>query len=85
MSVDEKYHAHDLDNYILSRDRVRRSTRIPYRYNDYVDINLIIYALNTDLETNIPRTYQESISSANSNKWKRAMHEEIASLPENNT
>lgn len=64
---------------------MRRSTRILSRYNDYVDTNLIIYALNVDFETNIPSTYPEAISCADFDKWKRVMDEEIDSLVKNNT
>lgn len=73
-----------LNDYLLSRDRPRRSIKPPERYEGG---NLIAYALHSakDLETNKPKTYAEAVSSPLAAEWKKAMNEEMQSLLKNKT
>ncbi|KAL0296165.1 UNVERIFIED_CONTAM: Retrovirus-related Pol polyprotein from transposon TNT 1-94 [Sesamum radiatum] len=65
------------NSYQLVRDRERRESRIPSRYKDFH------LALNT--VSNEPSSYEEALKSVDSEKWIKAMNEEIKALHDNNT
>lgn len=70
--MDEIYHEHNLDDYILSRDKTKRTTRIPFKYDGYVDINLIIYSLNCHIGfAFVPNDYKKVITCPNLAKWNK--------------
>ena len=80
---DEILEDSNLDNYLLSRDRTRRTIRVPSRF---LDANLVIYALNVSVADNyVPENFQDAISCSDSSKWQRAMNEELESLKKNKT
>ncbi|KAL0322590.1 UNVERIFIED_CONTAM: Retrovirus-related Pol polyprotein from transposon TNT 1-94 [Sesamum angustifolium] len=65
------------NSYQLARDRERRESRIPSRYKDFH------LALNT--VSNEPSSYEEALNTVDSEKWIKAMNEEIKALQDNNT
>ncbi|KAK4384556.1 Retrovirus-related Pol polyprotein from transposon TNT 1-94 [Sesamum angolense] len=65
------------NSYQLARDRERRESRIPSRYKDFH------LALNT--VSNEPSSYEEALKTVDSEKWIKAMNEEIKALHDNNT
>jgi len=71
-------------SYNLVRDREKRQTKEPQRYN-YADI--IAYALNLEIDNQgiDPISYKEGTSGPDGDNWKAAMTEEIDSLMKNNT
>ncbi|TXG67707.1 hypothetical protein EZV62_008982 [Acer yangbiense] len=73
----------DLEDYNLTRDRVRREVRAPNRFG-YADI--VAYALQVAGEVNDePRSYQDAVTRSDSLLWKKAMSEEFESLQKNKT
>src|SRR4030065_1271202 len=73
----------DLD-YLLARDRERRTIVAPRRYG-YVD--LVSYALNAaeELQDSDPRTFKDALESKDGKFWLKAVKEEISSLEKNHT
>ncbi|TXG57404.1 hypothetical protein EZV62_018717 [Acer yangbiense] len=68
----------DLEDYNLTRDRVRREVRAPNSFG-YADI--VAYALQVTGEVNDePRNYQDAVTRSDSLLWKKAMSEEFESL-----
>lgn len=77
--------AGNLDNYLLARDRVRRTgTRLPARY---ADSEMLFFALHVaeQLEHSEPATYSEAVNGPEKEKWIKAMKEEFDSLIRNKT
>lgn len=74
----------EIQDYQLVMDRQRREIKASKRY---VYAHLIAYALTAahELENDKPRTYKEAISGRDSERWIKAMKEEIKSLYKNNT
>ena len=77
--ISEDAGTHD---YQLTRDRVRRSVRMPNRFG-FADI--VHFALNIEQCNDEPRSYKEAVQSIDKEKWEAAMKEEINSLNKNNT
>ncbi|KAH9685181.1 Integrase catalytic domain-containing protein [Citrus sinensis] len=73
----------EIQDYQLVRDRQRREIKASKRY---VYAHLIAYALTAayELENDEPRTYKEAVSGRDSERWIKAMKEEIKSLYKNN-
>ncbi|KAL2253784.1 UNVERIFIED_CONTAM: Retrovirus-related Pol polyprotein from transposon TNT 1-94 [Sesamum indicum] len=63
-----------LDNYQLARDRDRRQTRIPSRLRDF--------HTSLNIELGEPSSVEEALKS---DKWLKAMNEEMKSLKDNKT
>lgn len=74
----------DLDNYILARDRKRRETKMPSKYDDF---DVVAYALSAaqDIEVDEPRSYQEAMRSKDRVFWTAASDDEMVSLNKNET
>ena len=74
----------DLDHYILARDRVRRETKLPSKYDDF---DVVAYALSAanDIDINEPKSYQEAMRSKERKLWTAASDEEMDSLDRNKT
>lgn len=72
------------DNYLLSRDRVRRQIRPPPRF---ANTNFTSFALNVLdlLELEEPTNYNEAVRSKDWSKWKKVVEEKLESLDKNNT
>ncbi|KAL0337676.1 UNVERIFIED_CONTAM: Retrovirus-related Pol polyprotein from transposon TNT 1-94 [Sesamum calycinum] len=78
LEIETSNEEHDSENtYQLARDRERRESRIPSRYKDFQ------LALNT--ESYELSSYEEALKSTYSEKWIKAMNEEIKSLHDNKT
>jgi len=60
--------------------RDRETLKKPKHLEDYVALAAVFLAEHRE-----PETYDEAVSSIESEEWKRAMQEEIRSLQENNT
>ena len=83
MEVEQQVDIEDpLVDYMLSRDHVRRSIRLPSRY---AQADLIAFALSVAdiLELEEPKSYTEAKVSKEQPFWKKAMEEEIESLMKN--
>ncbi|KAL0435944.1 UNVERIFIED_CONTAM: Retrovirus-related Pol polyprotein from transposon TNT 1-94 [Sesamum radiatum] len=65
------------NQYLLARDRERRETRIPSRFQDY--------HLALNIEHAEPTTFDEALKSPDSEQWLSAMKEEMKSLYDNKT
>ncbi|XP_052185243.1 uncharacterized protein LOC127796879 [Diospyros lotus] len=74
----------ELDDYVLSRDKVRREIKPPTRY---AHADIIAYALNIgdSIEHEEPVSYQEACSSNYKTNWLKAIKEEMESLQKNKT
>ena len=76
----------DLRNYMLARDRVRRTSEIPARFSDS---EMLFYAFTAaeEVELEEPLTYTEAMGGNERDKWLRAMNDihEIDSLLKNKT
>lgn len=74
----------DLDSYILARDRKRRESKMPSKYDDF---DVVAYALSaaSDIEVDEPRSYQEAMRSKDRDLWDAASKDEIVSLDKNET
>ena len=84
----------NLDNYVLVRDRAKRTTTIPARYRDEGNVSLsrpsefrdeddmtaYAFAIAEEEDTYEPITFQEAINSSKKNEWNGAMKEEMTSL-----
>ena len=89
----------NLDNYVLVRDRAKRTTTIPARYRDEGNVSLsrpsgfrdeddmtaFAFAIAEEEDTYEPMTFQEAINSSKKNEWNGAMKEEMTSLKKNHT
>lgn len=74
----------NVNDYRLTRDRVRRVIRPPSRYGE---ADLVAYALATtdEFAEMEPSNYTEAVNCKESYKWKQAMEEEMTSLLKNQT
>lgn len=74
----------EVQDYQLTRDRVRRQPRPNPRYEL---LNMTDFALvsREEIEQAEPTSYEEAIHGKNSENWLRAMKEEMQSLNENKT
>nr|GEZ04257.1 zinc finger, CCHC-type [Tanacetum cinerariifolium] len=70
---DEELQQHNLENYVLVRDRAKRTTYIP------AGIGM------KEEDTHEPITFQEAINSSDKDVWVRAMVEDMSSLMKNHT
>ncbi|GJS26881.1 retrotransposon protein, putative, ty1-copia subclass [Tanacetum coccineum] len=88
----------NLDNYVLVRDRAKRTTIIPARYRDEGNVSLsrpsgskvddmaaYAVAIAEEEDTHEPITFQDAINSSEKDEWVRAMKEEMSSLKKNHT
>ncbi|GKA21706.1 retrovirus-related pol polyprotein from transposon TNT 1-94 [Tanacetum coccineum] len=96
---DEGPQQQNLDNYVLVRDREKRTITIPARYRDESNVSLsrpsgsrveddmaaYAFAIAEEEDTHEPITFQEAINSSEKNEWVRAMNEEIGSLKKKHT
>ncbi|GKA51263.1 retrotransposon protein, putative, ty1-copia subclass [Tanacetum coccineum] len=95
---DEGPQQQNLDNYVLVRDRAKRTTTIPARYRDEGNVSLsrpsgskvddmaaYAFAIAEEEDTHEPITFQEAINSSEKDEWVRAMKEEMSSLKKNHT
>ncbi|GJU70615.1 retrotransposon protein, putative, ty1-copia subclass [Tanacetum coccineum] len=95
---DEEPQQQNLDNYVLVRDRAKRTTTIPARYRDEGNVSLsrpsgskvddmaaYAFAIAEEEDTHEPITFQEAINSSEKDEWVRAMEEEMSSLKKNHT
>ncbi|GKC60480.1 retrotransposon protein, putative, ty1-copia subclass [Tanacetum coccineum] len=71
---DEGPQQQNLDNYVLVRDRAKRTTTIPARYRDEGNVSL-----------SRPSGSKDAINSSEKDEWVRAMKEEMSSLKKNHT
>ncbi|GJX16818.1 retrovirus-related pol polyprotein from transposon TNT 1-94 [Tanacetum coccineum] len=71
---DEGPQQQNLDNYVLVRDRAKRTIAIPVRYRDEGNVSL-----------SRPLGSREAINSSEKDEWVRAMEEEMSSLKKNHT
>lgn len=84
-SESEKDEAPDnLQSYVFARDRQRRTTRPPSRYEDG-DVDAYALMMAELVEEEEPLTYGEAIRSKNGKKWRAASDEEMESLEKNHT
>ncbi|GJW14106.1 retrotransposon protein, putative, ty1-copia subclass [Tanacetum coccineum] len=95
---DEGPQQQNLDNYVLVRDRAKRTTTIPARYRDEGNVSLsrpsgskeydmaaYAFTIAEEEDTHEPITFQEAINSSEKDEWVRAMEEEMSSLKKNHT
>ncbi|GJU28111.1 retrovirus-related pol polyprotein from transposon TNT 1-94, partial [Tanacetum coccineum] len=96
---DEGPQQQNLDNYVLVRDRAKRTITIPARYRDEGNVSLsrppgsrveddmvaYAFAIAEEEDTHEPITFQEAINSSEKDEWVRAMEEEMSSLKKNHT
>ena len=71
-------------DYLLARDRERRTIMAPRRYG-YAD--LVCFPLNAaeDVQDSKPRNFKEAFESKESEYWLKAVNEEMDSLEKNQT
>ncbi|GJS83328.1 retrovirus-related pol polyprotein from transposon TNT 1-94 [Tanacetum coccineum] len=95
---DEEPQQQNLDNYVLMRDRAKRTTIIPARYRDegnvlfsrpsgskVDDMTAYAFAIAEKEDTHEPITIQEAINSSKKDEWVRTMEEDMSSLKKNHT
>ncbi|GJT14077.1 retrotransposon protein, putative, ty1-copia subclass [Tanacetum coccineum] len=95
---DEGPQQQNLDNYVLVRDRAKRTTTIPARYRDEGNVSLsrpsgskvddmaaYAVAIAEEEDTHEPITFQDAINSSEKDEWVCAMEEEMSSLKKNHT
>ncbi|GJT52209.1 retrotransposon protein, putative, ty1-copia subclass [Tanacetum coccineum] len=95
---DEGPQQQNLDNYVLVRDRAKRTTTIPARYRDEGNVSLsrpsgskvddmaaYAFAIAEEEDTHEPIKFQEAINSSEKDEWVRAMKEEMSSLKKKHT
>ncbi|GKC95633.1 retrotransposon protein, putative, ty1-copia subclass, partial [Tanacetum coccineum] len=95
---DEGPQQQNLDNYVLVRDRAKRTTTIPARYRDEGNVSLsrpsgskvddmaaYAFAIAEEEDTHEPITLQEAINSSEKDEWVRAMKKEMSSFKKNHT
>ena len=74
----------DLRNYVLARDRVRRTIKPPSKFEDG---DFVAYALasSEDVEIEEPKSFHDAMKSKEWKLWNRAADEEMTSLDKNET
>ncbi|GJT35190.1 hypothetical protein Tco_0925609, partial [Tanacetum coccineum] len=90
---DEGSQQRNLDNYVLMRDRAKRTTTIPTRYKHEGNVSLsspsgskeydmaaYAFAIAEEQDTHEPITFQEAINSSEKDEWVHAMEEEMSTL-----
>ncbi|GJW24820.1 retrovirus-related pol polyprotein from transposon TNT 1-94, partial [Tanacetum coccineum] len=95
---DEEPQQNNLDNYVLVRNKAKRTTTIPARYRDKGNVSLsrpsgskvddlatYEFAIAEEEDTHEPITFQEAINSSEKDEWVRVMEEEMSSLKKNHT
>ncbi|GKA44372.1 retrotransposon protein, putative, ty1-copia subclass [Tanacetum coccineum] len=95
---DEGPQQQNLDNYVLVRDRAKRTTTIPARYRDEGNISLsrpsgskvddmaaYAFAIAEEEDTHEPITFQDAINLSEKDEWVCAMKEDMSSLKKNHT
>ncbi|GJR94831.1 retrovirus-related pol polyprotein from transposon TNT 1-94 [Tanacetum coccineum] len=95
---DEGPQQQNLENYVLVRDRAKRTTTIPARYRDEGNVSLsrpsgskvddmaaYAAAIAEEEDTHEPIIFQDKINSSEKDEWVRAMEEEMSSLKKNHT
>ncbi|GJW66600.1 retrovirus-related pol polyprotein from transposon TNT 1-94 [Tanacetum coccineum] len=89
----------NLDNYVLVRDKAKRTTTIPARYKDGSNVSLFrpsgsreqddiatyAFAIAEEEDTHEPITFLDAINSSKNDEWVRDMKEEMTSLKKNHT
>jgi len=83
--VDGSENEQSLDDYLLARERKRRSNiRPPSRFKDG---DFVAYALATeeDLEIEEPKSYEEAMKRSKRKQWENAMKEEMDSHQKSHT
>ncbi|GJR52310.1 retrotransposon protein, putative, ty1-copia subclass [Tanacetum coccineum] len=89
----------NMDNYVLVRDRAKRTVAIPARYRDEGNVSLsrpsgsrveddmaaYAFAIVEEEDAHEPITFQEAINSSEKDEWVRAIKEEMSSLEKNHT
>ena len=63
-------------DYNLTRDRERRSIRVPSRYG-YADIMAFAFLIAEDISEDEPKTYTKAVTGKNKDKWLIVMNEEM--------
>lgn len=79
---EEDYMPPSLADYQLARDRERRITRPPKRYDELGDLGFA-YNLIEDGGVLEPQSYAEAMSSSESELWRESIDEEMISLRKN--
>nr|GEU79295.1 retrotransposon protein, putative, Ty1-copia subclass [Tanacetum cinerariifolium] len=95
---DEEPQKQHLENYVMVRDRAKRTTSIPVRYRDEGNVLLstpsgskvddmvaYAFAIAEEKDTHEPIRFQEAINSSDKDDWVRAMEEEMSFLMKNHT
>ena len=84
-AVSDDESTHELDNYLLARDRDRRTNiRPPSRY-DHGDVAMYALTMSHVIDLEEPQNYQEAMNCRENEKWKLAAHDEMISLDKNHT
>lgn len=83
-SEQETTEVQNLDNYILARDRQRRETKPPSRFEN-ADFGAYALASAEDIEHDEPSSYFEATKSKDWKFWKMSTVEEMDSLKKNDT
>lgn len=73
-----------LSDYLLTRDRARRTIKPPSRFDD-CDVAAYALTMSELVETEEPWTFQEAMNSKDKLKWEGATEEEMASHERNQT
>lgn len=81
---DKEASPNDLKNYMLARDRKKRTIRPPSRFDD-ADVAAYALMMSEVIEEDEPLTFGEAIRSRNGKKWRGASDEEMDSLERNGT
>ena len=71
-------------DYNLTRDRERRSIKVPSRYG-YADIMVFTFSVAEDISDEEPKTYSKAVTGKEKDKWLVAVNEEMQSLYKNRT
>ncbi|GKB81391.1 retrotransposon protein, putative, ty1-copia subclass, partial [Tanacetum coccineum] len=96
---DEGPQQQNLDNYVLVRNKAKRTTAIPVRYRDEGNVSLsrptrfreqddmvaYVFVIAEEEDTHEPITFQEAINSSEKDEWVRVIKEEMSSLKKNHT
>lgn len=82
--IEKEGSANDLLDYVLARDRQRRTIKPPSRFDD-ADVAAYTLVMADTVEEDEHLTYGEAIRSKNEKKWKAAFDEEMDSLEKNET
>ena len=84
VSQNEEPNLGNLDDYVLSRDRGRRQTKPPSKFDDF---DVAAYALTCaeEIDMDEPKSYFEANKSKDCEKWNSGMTEEMGSHQQNGT